>query len=138
MFESSRFFVVQARYFLLLCLGGKSLTREGAAEVLEDLLLAYSDVNFVQRVDKLSQDVLFDAREFAPRLARLSFEAQEPILAKWGFEASIAGAQELRQAIKEQTARDADLKELSDKVGFRKSSQVVEVREKQQRTRSVR
>lgn len=36
MFESSRFFVVQARYFLLLCLGGKSLTREGAAEVLEE------------------------------------------------------------------------------------------------------
>eukprot|EP00913_Durusdinium_trenchii_P031484 g29477.t1 len=45
-----------------------------------------------------------------------TLEAQEPILAKWGFEASIAGAQELRQAIKEQTARDADLKELSDKV----------------------
>lgn len=28
--------MVQARYFLLLCLGGKSLTREGAAEVLEE------------------------------------------------------------------------------------------------------
>ncbi|CAJ1431207.1 unnamed protein product [Effrenium voratum] len=81
--------------------GQRSLTREGAWEVLEDLLAAYGDSSFVQRVDKLSKDVRFDAREFAPRLARLSFEAQEPILRKWGFEASVLGAKDLKLAVQE-------------------------------------
>eukprot|EP00434_Breviolum_minutum_P045537 symbB.v1.2.040851.t1/scaffold7594.1/size13873/1 len=79
-------------------------------------MAAYTAADFVQRVDKLSQDVLFDALEFAPRLARLSFEAQEPILKKWGFEASITGAQEMKQAVKEQTQRDEELNQLSEKV----------------------
>lgn len=95
---------------------GKALTRDGAADVLEDLLVAYSDADFLQRVDKLSRDVAFDALEFAKHLARLSFEAQQPILKKWGFEASITGAQEMKQALKEQTQRDTELEELSNKV----------------------
>lgn len=60
----------------------KHLTHEGATELLEDLRRAYTEPSFVRRVDKLSKDVRFDAREFAPQLARLSFEAQTPILKK--------------------------------------------------------
>eukprot|EP00438_Fugacium_kawagutii_P028851 Skav229835 [mRNA] locus=scaffold2672:778855:792306:+ [translate_table: standard] len=59
---------------------GKSLTRDGAAEVLEALLEVYSDADFVQRVDKLSRDLHFDALAFAPHLARLSLEARHELI----------------------------------------------------------
>eukprot|EP00931_Biecheleriopsis_adriatica_P061479 TRINITY_DN36969_c0_g1_i1.p1 TRINITY_DN36969_c0_g1~~TRINITY_DN36969_c0_g1_i1.p1 ORF type:complete len:659 (-),score=174.06 TRINITY_DN36969_c0_g1_i1:43-2019(-) len=96
--------------------GRKRLTRDGAREVLQDLASAYGEPSFVQRVDKLSRDLHFEAREFAPQLARLSLEAQRPVLEKWGFEGSLPGAQELKLALQDHTSGDPDLLATSEKV----------------------
>ncbi|CAE8710651.1 unnamed protein product [Polarella glacialis] len=101
--------------------GGPRITRDGAWDLLYNLEAAYTEPSFVQRVDKLSRDLQFRAEDFAPRLAAVALEAQRPILQKWGFEDSVAGAQGMRAALQEHTRSplglgNPKLKELADKV----------------------
>lgn len=62
------------------------------------------------------QDCAFDPQEFAPLLARLSFEAQKPILARFGFDVSLQGVQEMRAAVQQQSASHQELQALSERV----------------------
>mmetsp|Transcript_63440 Transcript_63440/g.138136 ORF Transcript_63440/g.138136 Transcript_63440/m.138136 type:complete len:608 (+) Transcript_63440:43-1866(+) len=77
----------------------KTLTREGARDLLAALQEAYSNTRFVQRVDKLIGDMRFDVQNFLAHHGRLALEVQGPILRSWGFEASETGVAEMTGAI---------------------------------------
>jgi len=81
----------------------KRLTLDGASDLLDDLEAAYTDPNFVRRVDKLIQDVRFDSRAFMSNLGAVAFDVQTPLLQKWGFEPSAEGLAEMRAAMRDFT-----------------------------------
>lgn len=78
------------------------LTYGGARDLLHELRDAYSD-SFVERVDKLARDVLFDPGVFISHLHGLAMEVHGPVLEKWGFKASNRGLQEMKAAVRDHT-----------------------------------
>jgi len=79
------------------------LTREGAGELLSNLIVAYREPHFRKQVRKLARDVKFDRAEFVCYLSRVALPVQKPILQKWGFEPSERGLAEMRRAIQDHT-----------------------------------
>lgn len=95
----------------------KRLTKDGAQELLEDLLEAYSEPSFIQRVDKLAHDVRFEGRQFVQCLGPVALEVQRPVLTKWGFQPSDEGVKEMRAALQDHTraaGADPAIKQLAD------------------------
>lgn len=85
-------------------LADKSLTRDGADDLLDDLGRLYTDPWFVERVDKLACDMKLDAEYFVAGLGKAAFEAVLPVLEKWGFEASKLGIMQLHSALRAHTS----------------------------------
>mmetsp|Transcript_117125 Transcript_117125/g.326297 ORF Transcript_117125/g.326297 Transcript_117125/m.326297 type:complete len:704 (+) Transcript_117125:142-2253(+) len=103
----------------LLVAARKHLTKDSAADLLEELRHAYEDTLFRKQVAKLARDVRWDKTQFVVHLRRVALEVQRPILAKWGFDASPAGVAEVELALRDHTSgvgRDAALREKSDAV----------------------
>lgn len=100
----------------------RRLTKNGAEDILDDLEQAYANPWFVERVDKLVQDMNYDPAKFMAHLGRstLALDVQQPILEKWGFDVSSQGVADMSLAIQEHTrGRSADpaLKKRADEVG---------------------
>lgn len=81
----------------------KKITRDGAWDLLDDLEAAYADPCFKKRVDKLSADVVFNARHFMEHLSGVALDVQKPVLKKWGFEPSASGLLEMQIALDSHT-----------------------------------
>lgn len=102
----------------------KRLTKDSAAELLEELRSAYEDTVFRKQVAKLARDVRWNKTQFVPILRKVALDVQRPVLEKWGFEASAAGAAEVELALQDHTrgepgtgaGRDAALQEKADAV----------------------
>mmetsp|Transcript_107416 Transcript_107416/g.333802 ORF Transcript_107416/g.333802 Transcript_107416/m.333802 type:complete len:720 (+) Transcript_107416:183-2342(+) len=102
----------------------KHLTKDSAAELLEELRHAYEDTAFRKQVAKLARDMRWDKGQFVLHLRKVALEVQRPALEKWGFEASQAGVAEVELALLAHTrgapgtgeGRDAALKEKADAV----------------------
>merc|ERR1711920_995923 len=81
----------------------KHLTWDSAAELLEELRHAYQDTAFQKQVAKLARDVRWDENEFVFKLRRFAMDIQQPILKRWGFDASPRGILEVELALREHT-----------------------------------
>merc|ERR1740121_1195726 len=92
----------------------KTITKTQASELLADLLAAYSDAGFQKKVHADAKAVMFEYQPFLRRLRRTAFEIQQPILAKWGFDESEEGLQEMMVCLSDHTTRDKDLRKLAD------------------------
>mmetsp|Transcript_34743 Transcript_34743/g.79682 ORF Transcript_34743/g.79682 Transcript_34743/m.79682 type:complete len:554 (+) Transcript_34743:99-1760(+) len=94
--------------------GRKRLTRDGAQELLGDLRRAYEDPTLQKQVEKLAIDVHFQPDEFVAYLAKVVLPAQEPVLARWGFDPNERGVREMTRALQDHTqaaGADAQLRE---------------------------
>ncbi|CAK0851324.1 unnamed protein product [Prorocentrum cordatum] len=99
--------------------GHKRITRDGVSDLLDDLKAAYADPGLRRQIDKLIRDVRFDAGSFMQHIGAVVLPVQEPVLRKWGFDASRHGVAEMRAAIQDHTrgARaDLELKGRADEV----------------------
>lgn len=83
------------------CTSRKRLTRDGAADILEDLRHAFADTLFQKQVSKLATDVRFERQPFLAHLQYVMLDVQRPILSKWGFAPSVEGAQEMQCAVQD-------------------------------------
>merc|ERR1719161_729104 len=79
----------------------KKITKDGALDLLDALEEAYSEPQFVQRVDKLIKDVRLDPKAFLTNLKKVAFEVQLPVLERWGFELNPRGVLEMQCAIQD-------------------------------------
>jgi len=87
----------------------RKITKDGARELLEALIEAYSDVSFQRRVRKLSRDVNRDRAQFMLGLKGVAFEVQKPVLERWGFVPTLEGVKEMQAAIQDHSfGRDSD------------------------------
>jgi len=102
----------------------KRLTKDSAADLLEELRHVYEDTVFRKQVAKLARDVRWDKTEFVFHLRKVAMEVQRPILERWGFDASLQGVSEVELALQDHTRGapgtatgfDGALKEKSDLV----------------------
>lgn len=77
----------------------KSLTREGAKDLLLELRDAYRDTTFQMQIFKLARDVHGQKDLFLANLSKLALPLQKPILEQFGFEPSEKGVKEMKQAL---------------------------------------
>lgn len=82
------------------------LTAVLAGELLDELADAYGQTWFQERVRKCARDSMYNRQLFLPRLKDIAFEVQQPILEKWGFEASDQGVREMTAAIRDHIGRE--------------------------------
>eukprot|EP00435_Cladocopium_sp_Y103_P019283 s711_g4.t1 len=87
----------------------KRLTKDGAEDMLKDLELAYSDATFREQVRKLARDVR-NKDEFSLYLSKVALPVQQPVLERWGFEATELGVIEMQMAIEDHTKHCDQLK----------------------------
>lgn len=87
----------------------KRLTKDGAEDMLKDLELAYSDATFREQVRKLARDVR-NKDEFSLYLSKVALPIQQPVLERWGFEATEVGVIEMQMAIEDHTKHCDQLK----------------------------
>mmetsp|Transcript_31276 Transcript_31276/g.72946 ORF Transcript_31276/g.72946 Transcript_31276/m.72946 type:complete len:486 (-) Transcript_31276:52-1509(-) len=84
------------------------LTQGRAGDLLDELIEAYGEHAFQQRVRKCAYDSGYDKRLFLNRLKDLAFASQKPVLQRWGFDPDEAGVREMQAAVREHTtAKDA-------------------------------
>merc|ERR1711976_878652 len=79
------------------------LTAALAGELMDELSEAYDQGWYQERVQKCARDSSFDKSVFLMRLKDIAFEAQKPVLVKWGFDGSAQGVREMTAAIQEHT-----------------------------------
>lgn len=87
----------------------KRLTKDGAEDMLKALELAYSDATFREQVRKLARDVR-NKDEFSLYLSKVALPIQQPVLERWGFEATEVGVIEMQMAIEDHTKHCDQLK----------------------------
>lgn len=92
----------------------RTITRAQAQQLLDDLFAAYSADGFQRQVHADAKAVMFETQPFLRRLRRTAFPIQEPILAKWGFDTSEEGLQEMMVCLGDHTTRDSKLRALAD------------------------
>merc|ERR1712051_601690 len=92
----------------------RTITKAQARELLDALLVAYSDTGFQKRVHSDAKAVLYEYQPFLRRLRKTAFAVQEPILVKWGFDPSEEGLQEMMICLSDHTLRDQALKALAE------------------------
>lgn len=92
----------------------RAITRAQAQQLLEDLLAAYSADGFQKKVHADAKSVMFESQPFLRRLRKTAFVVQEPILAKWGFDTSEEGLQEMMVCLSDHTMRDKALRAMAD------------------------
>lgn len=90
------------------------LTHNQAENLLDELLTAYSDPNFQTKVHKDAKSVHLEFQPFMKKLKKTAFKVQQPILAKWGFDESEEGLQEMLACLQDHTAKDKELKKKAD------------------------
>eukprot|EP00929_Paragymnodinium_shiwhaense_P094962 TRINITY_DN55871_c0_g1_i1.p1 TRINITY_DN55871_c0_g1~~TRINITY_DN55871_c0_g1_i1.p1 ORF type:complete len:528 (+),score=200.53 TRINITY_DN55871_c0_g1_i1:111-1694(+) len=91
-----------------------TLTRSQARQLLEELLATYSDEAFQKKVHRDARAATYEMQPFLRRLRRTAFSIQEPLLAKWGFDPSEEGLQEMMLCLGDHTVANAQLKKLAD------------------------
>jgi len=79
------------------------LTKDGAAELLEELRRLCDSSSLQHRVSKLARDVRWNRSLFLAGMRRVALELQAPVLQKWGFDVSGHGVAELQLAVQDHT-----------------------------------
>merc|ERR1712084_204096 len=92
----------------------KTITKTQASELLAALMAAYSDGDFQKKVHSDAKAVMFEYQPFLRRLKKTAFVVQEPLLAKWGFDPTEEGLQEMMICLSDHTHRDQALRALAD------------------------
>jgi len=82
------------------------LSMAHAGDLIDELTERYSERWFQQRVRKCAFDSGYERYTFLRRLKNVAFEAQRPVLEKWGFEGSLQGVREMTAAIREHTSQE--------------------------------
>merc|ERR1712151_495712 len=82
------------------------LTAALAGDLMDELSEAYEQDWYQERVRKCARDSGFDRSVFLMRLKDIAFEAQRPVLVKWGFEGSTQGVREMTAAIQTHTGEN--------------------------------
>jgi len=77
----------------------KTLTQEGASDLLDALANAYRDSGFQQQVAKLARDMRWDKDAFTKQLSLVALSVQRELLPRWGFDASLEGVMEAQLAL---------------------------------------
>lgn len=77
----------------------KTLTQEGASDLLDALANAYRDSCFQQQVAKLARDMRWDKESFTKQLSLVALSVQRELLPRWGFDASLEGVMEAQLAL---------------------------------------
>jgi tetratricopeptide (TPR) repeat protein len=92
----------------------RTLTKAQAEELVSALMQAYSDASFQKKVHADAKAVMYEYQPFIRRLKKTAFVVQEPLLLKWGFDASEEGLQEMMICLSDHTLRDTKLRKLAD------------------------
>lgn len=92
----------------------RTITRPQAEQLLEQLLDAYTNEAFQKMVHADAKAVMYEMQPFLRRLKKTAFTVQDPILAKWGFDQTEEGLQEMMVCLSDHTTRDAKLRHLAD------------------------
>lgn len=92
----------------------RTITKSQAEELLNELLKAYSDEDFQSSVHADAKAVLYEYQPFLIRLKATAFVIQESILAKWGFDPTEEGLNEMNMCLHEHTMKDKGLRALAD------------------------
>lgn len=92
----------------------RTITQKQAEQLLEELMIVYSDAAFQKKVHSDAKAVMYEYTPFVKRLKRTAFVVQEPILQKWGFDTSEEGLHEMLVCLSDHTLRHNKLRELAD------------------------
>merc|ERR1719253_1471100 len=95
-------------------LRGRTITQSQAEQLLDELLVAYSDAAFQKKVHADAKGVMYEYGPFIKRLKKTAFVVQEPLLSKWGFDPSEEGLQEMMLCLGDHTLKVKRLRELAD------------------------
>mmetsp|Transcript_27259 Transcript_27259/g.78435 ORF Transcript_27259/g.78435 Transcript_27259/m.78435 type:complete len:526 (-) Transcript_27259:93-1670(-) len=92
----------------------RTITRPQAEQLLDQLLEAYSDEAFQKKVHSDAKAVMYETQPFLRRLKKTAFVVQQPLLAKWGFDETEEGLQEMMICLNDHTIRDTKLRQKAD------------------------
>merc|ERR1712048_1033839 len=92
----------------------RTITKSQAEQLMEELMAAYSDASFQKKVHADAKAVMYEYQPFLRRLKKTAFVVQEPLLAKWGFDPTEEGLQEMMICLSDHTHRDQALRALAD------------------------
>lgn len=86
-----------------------TLTAALAGDLMDELAAAYSQKWFQNRVQKCARDSGFEHSVFRMRLKDIAFQAQKPVLEKWGFDGTEQGVREMTAAIDDLAATGKEM-----------------------------
>merc|ERR1712217_291508 len=92
----------------------RTITKAQAEELLGEMLVAYSVEDFQNKVHKDAKGVMYEHEPFIRRLKKTAFKVQSPVLAKWGFDVSEEGLNEMMICLYDHTVKDKNLRKLAD------------------------